>query len=315
MKSSSKGILFDFILLGARKCASTSLYAALRSHPEVCLPYDKEIDLFGEDELYQLGADFWRTYYPSNLGHPQSLLTGNCHTCYLYHPKVSERLWQHNSALKLIVTIREPVARARSDYFYYVRQGLEKRTFKEAITQQLAHDNLQELNLSTTDRYVSSGLYMDHLLRYIELFGRDRILIVFAEDLAAQPEACLSEVFRFLNIEESFIPPPSVLKLNKSSASILPSVTRGLRQLRMLPNRRTKVLVRNLLGYSMLLGVKQTYDKLEGMLLRPTSFDAKEQDVERLLQEYYQEEIRRVKELIGRIPEKWEARLNTEVTS
>lgn len=313
LETSSKSIMFDFILLGARKCASTSLYAALRSHPEVCLPYDKEIDLFGEDEAYRLGEEFWRTYYHSNPDPVKTLITGNCHTCYLYHPKVPERLRRHNSALKLIVTIREPVARAKSDYFFYKRLGMERRTFREAITQQLALGNKKELSSAITDRYVLSGLYTDHLLRYIELFGKDQLLIVFAEDLARQPNESLTKVFQFLNIESSFTPPQSTLNLNKASQSIFPSMSLGLRQFRMLPNRRTKVLARHLLGYSMMLGVKRSYDKLEQMLLRPPNFKSEDQDIERILQEYYQDEMTRVKELIGRLPEQWEARLTTEV--
>ncbi|WP_447971893.1 sulfotransferase domain-containing protein [Nitrospira sp. M1] len=301
---------FDFILLGARKCATTSLYAALRTHPELCLPYDKEIDLFAEEEAYTLGETHWRSYYQNDWDPAKTLKIGNCHTCYLYHPQVPDRLKQHNDSLKLIVTIREPIARAKSDYIYHKRLGLERRTFKEAITQQLEGHNLS--NPSFTDRYLFSGLYSDHISQYLQTFGKEQVQIIFFEDLARQPNEWLQKVFQFLDIDTSFIPPSESMSKNKASLPIIPSLSRALIQFRLLPNRRTKSLIRQLFGNTLLVNMKQSLDKFEKSLLRPSSHDLIGQEMDKILQEYYHEEIIKIKELMsGRLPEQWEACLTS----
>lgn len=206
-----------FFILGAGKAGSTSLHYYLSQHPQILMSEPKEPTFFRLE--YERGLDFyWSRYYGAWAGQRQ---VGDGDPRNLPLPFVSARIARSIPDARFVVLCRNPVERAVSNWWQNTRSGIERRSFDEAM-----HANLERLEkgplfvdeaaarlyarifaeggpqaLVTYAAYVDSGHYAEHIERYAGLFGRDRVKVVFFEDLARDAEAATAEVVRFLGLE------------------------------------------------------------------------------------------------------------------
>jgi sulfotransferase family protein len=213
----------DFIVIGAQKCGTTSLFEYLRRHPQLCLPAGKEAPFFSHDTQWSLG---WDTYVRRNFGTaPNDRLWGTVSPHYmvgsLYEPAerrslldsdrpeaiVPQRIQQHSSDAKLIAILRDPVERARSHHRMEMFRGAEIRPFDDATAELLRPDALALARQAPTETtsYITTGEYGRILAPYHELFSRDQILVCFTSDLLHRTAAVVEAVFRFLGVK-SFVP-------------------------------------------------------------------------------------------------------------
>lgn len=174
--------LIDFLGIGPPKTGTTWLHACLFGHPELCLPKRKETYFF--DRYYGRGVDWYRRQFKCAPG----VLRGEIGASYFGSVEALERIHQHNSECKIIVNLRDPVARAFSFYLHYRRKGTVRGGFLQG---------LEEL-----PRIFESSRYEVLLPRWVERFGRDRILIILLQDVAECPEEELRRVHRFLEVGE-----------------------------------------------------------------------------------------------------------------
>ena len=99
----------DFLIIGAQKCGTSSMFAYLNQHPQMKLPDVKEIHFF--DLNYSNGLDWYTSHFPpASLSH--RMVTGEASPYYLFHPHVPERVRLHCPDVKLVVMLRNPVDRA-----------------------------------------------------------------------------------------------------------------------------------------------------------------------------------------------------------
>lgn len=195
-----------FLIIGAQKCGTTSLYSYLTQHPQVQAANQKEVHFF--DLNYHLGVE-WYTAQLGEIARPNGLC-GEASPYYLFHPQVPARVHQHFPQVKLIVLLRNPVERAISHYYHEVKLGYETLSLEAAISQE--GDRLQgELEkLQTTPTYysynhqhytyLSRGLYLQQLQRWMAFFPKDKFLILKSEDFWAKPDRTLAEVLEFLQL-------------------------------------------------------------------------------------------------------------------
>ncbi len=191
----------DFVVLGAQKSASTFLQDQLAQHPQIEIAAG-ETRVF-EDPFYSPEAlsDLSRLF--ADKAH--TLLRGIKRPDYLAHAEVPPRLGAHLPDAKLLVVLREPIARAVSAYFHYVRHGFAPlRPVDEAFSALLADEWGERWPRSR--EILDYGLYGKHLLRYHEFFPAEQLLIFDQEPLTREPEQSLVRAFRFLGVEESFRP-------------------------------------------------------------------------------------------------------------
>lgn len=190
----------DFVIIGAQKAASTLLLRALRQHPEAWLPF-KENPFF-RDPVYDHAAldDFAAEF----AGHPEKRLGFKCPD-YLGRPEVPQRLHTDLSEPHLIVCLRNPVQRALAAYFWKVRWGLVPVLPAEVGLTRVLDGDFQDRDPSVGD-ILDWGLYSQHLSRYLEFFPRDKILILFDDDLHSDPEGVLRRTHEFLGISPDVIP-------------------------------------------------------------------------------------------------------------
>jgi hypothetical protein len=217
-------VLPDFLLIGAAKCGTTSLFDVICLHPLVARPTTqgrprKELLFF--DYNFHRGADWYRQHFPLEQErrefareHGRPFLTGEATASYLTSYWVPDRVRQVVPDVKLIVTLRNPVDRAYSAFQMSRRERLEQcETFEEAIA--LEDERLAgELARVHGDprynpplppplgywSYLHRSRYAEHVARWLEVFPREQILFLRFEDLAADPSRALEEVHAFLGL-------------------------------------------------------------------------------------------------------------------
>ena len=203
----------DFLIIGAQKCGTTSLYNYLTRHPHILPASQKEVHFF--DFNYSKGLDWYRSQFPK-MPSKQGFLTGEASPYYLFHPLTPERVRLHFPEVKLIVLLRNPVARAWSQYHHEVRLGFENLSFEEA----LAAENKRiagEIERMRSDEnyysynhqhytYLSRGIYVEQLKAWMELFPREQFLILESEAFFANTGATVAETMAFLEISPDVSP-------------------------------------------------------------------------------------------------------------
>lgn len=237
-------LLPDFLILGAQRCGTSSLYRYLGRHPWVSPSLRKEVDYFST--RYAEGESWYRAHFPLRASRRIARLAGRrlvsfeASVDYLLHPLAAARAAATVPDAKLIVMVRDPVERAWSHWRHMVRLGLEDLDFASAIeceVQRLAGE--MERAAREPERrpkallrysYQLRGRYARHLEPWLEHFPRRQVRVVRAEDLFAQPAATYAEILRFLELppdeQQSFpnysyarspagrdVPPPPVAAL------------------------------------------------------------------------------------------------------
>lgn len=214
----------DFIVIGAQKCGTTSLFEYLRRHPQLCLPAGKEAPFFSHDDRWSLG---WDVYVGRNFGFARpDRLWGTVTPQYMfgsvYEPGdcerlmavdrpeaiVPERIHQHSADVKLVAVLRDPVARAQSHYRMEVMRGSESRPFDEAVTELLEPETLELTRRGPTETtsYLTTGEYGRILAPYYELFGPAQMFVCFTADLEKRAAETVRSVLRFLGVAPDVLP-------------------------------------------------------------------------------------------------------------
>ncbi len=200
-------LLPSFLIIGAQRAATTSLFTNIRRHPEVIGPRSadtsvawwKELHFF--DENFWRGTDWYRAFFPlevrrrtlRRLG--RELACGEATPYYLFHPAVPERVKETLPDVRLIALLRNPVERAYSHYQLMRLTGREKLSFAEAIDAEerrvrgAGEELLRDMPSARKQgnrrhhehrhrAYVGRGLYAEQLERWFEHFPREQLLVL-----------------------------------------------------------------------------------------------------------------------------------------
>ncbi|OGL47144.1 MAG: hypothetical protein A2W05_03565 [Candidatus Schekmanbacteria bacterium RBG_16_38_10] len=209
-------LLPDFIIIGAQKCGTTTLYNNLIKHPYVIPALRKEIHFF--DLYYEKGVTWYQAHFPSHLYKSyflkiyKNFITGEATPYYIFHPLSPERTFEIVPKVKLIVLLRNPVDRAYSHYQYSVRMGHENLSFEDAIQNEMERmNNEREIIYNNCNNYsfnhqhfsyLSRGIYIEQLRRWHHYFPRDQILILKSEEFYLDPSSVFKHVYNFLNLPD-----------------------------------------------------------------------------------------------------------------
>lgn len=189
----------NFIIIGVAKCGTTSLFNYLSKHPQVLVPNTKEIDFYSRG--FEKGMDWYLSQFPSLAGRPE-FITGEASVSYFYAEKADERIFDSTQNTKFIVLLRNPVDRAISWYYYRVKRLQENRNISEAIGSDLErYKTIKAEHLLYHSGYLSPGLYVYKLRRWMNLFDRDRFLILESENFYQNTAVVMDRVYDFLSLE------------------------------------------------------------------------------------------------------------------
>lgn len=158
-----------FIGIGAQKTASTWLYGVLQQCPDVVLSDDKEIDFFSY--FFDRGYEWYERFFTKDR---PSIHRGEISPSYFIHPAAAERAFEYNPDLQILVTLRDPIARAYSNHLHEVRKG------------HISGENLIfETALKNNPLYLDQSMYTAHLKRWFDVFPKNQIHVYFQEEIFA----------------------------------------------------------------------------------------------------------------------------------
>ena len=222
----------DFIVIGAQKSGTTSLFQYLRRHPEVFIPIEKEVPYFSHDPAVHTVE--WATYI-GNIARKAAraapdaahlnrkwctvtphygvggvweamdgLADGNGYDERTVPRRIRERL----PDVRLIAILRDPVERAVSHHRMLVRRGVEKRTLDEAIDELLRPEALEHSRRHPGEQtgYIVWGEYGRILSGYFDAFDREQMLVVFTDELERDSSQLLRRIQDFIGVSADFQP-------------------------------------------------------------------------------------------------------------
>jgi hypothetical protein len=215
MATSSIRILPDFIIIGSSKSGTWAIHNYLLQHPDIDYSA-RNIHFF--EYAYSNKISWYKSHFPTKLYkslvesiHKRKCLMSEHTSTYLHHPLIPQRVKDGIPDVKLIVSLRNPIDRAYSNYHMFVRIGTEKRTFEDAVFSELKrieiikeNDNFQIKNPNFSNcvesNYLRHGTYVDKLENWLKSFRREQFCIVENKDLSKNPQQVLDKIFEFLNV-------------------------------------------------------------------------------------------------------------------
>lgn len=189
----------DFLVLGGMRCGSTTLYNVLSKHPQVFMPKQKELHFF--DGYNPDIADDLIAYKQLFKESEEKQLCGEVTPDYLTTPGAFERISETFNELKVVVILREPVARLCSHYMMSLAAGFEVLSFGEAIDIEQKRMSCRDKIADIFHSYRERSTYLPQLKKYAERFGQENLHIVIMEEFDANPEKELSDLWGFLRVE------------------------------------------------------------------------------------------------------------------
>ncbi|QGQ44715.1 sulfotransferase domain-containing protein [Metabacillus sediminilitoris] len=196
IKSKKAGDFPDFLIIGAQKCGTTSLYNYLIKHPEILEASRKEIHFF--DNNYNKGIEWYKKQFPLETRRKQGYITGEATPKYIYDPNVPQRVYHYMPNVKLIVLLRNPVDRAYSNYHMDINKKLPELLRNESINDYISFEEALEVDIGQI--YMKRGMYADQLERWLKFFPKSQMLILQSEQFFSNPLKTLKEVQRFLGV-------------------------------------------------------------------------------------------------------------------
>jgi len=217
-------MLPDFIIIGAAKSGTTTLYGSLAEHPFVrpCSTTDphflktKEVHYF--DYGFYRGEDWYRSHFPLRSDaaqftreHGRPFLTGEGSPSYISHLWAPKRIRERLPEVKLIAVFRSPVDRAYSQFQMSRKEGVEPlESFEEAVDREDERLRPEVERMAASPRYnswdfgcwsyLARSRYAEQVERWLEHFPGEQILFLKAEDLFEEPQEVLDRVHEFLGL-------------------------------------------------------------------------------------------------------------------
>ncbi len=194
-------MLPDFIIIGAMKAGTTSLYRYLASHPDVVASDEKETDFFRSKKRAAGGADAYGRLFTGPGAH--AFEASPNYTKRHRFRGVPQRMHAVAPDARLIYLLRDPVERAVSHYRHSIRKGRETRPFAEAIREPDNH-------------YVQTSRYHYQLRAFLKHYDESRILLVESEKLRDDTRGTLDAISTFLGLAPTYDPRTLKTKFHQS---------------------------------------------------------------------------------------------------
>lgn len=200
-------MLPNFIIVGAPKAGTTSLYHYLSGHPQVFMSTPKEVNYFSHEEIeaQNLYYDYFKVdnqdeYEQLFEAASDEMAIGEANVSYLFYPETPAKIKKIIPDCKIIIILRDPVERGFSHYLMDYRLGLVKLPYDEIIYKQSDHKHIDLYY----QQYVELGLYYEQVKRYLDIFGPDQIKIYLTEELRENIAEVIRDLYRFLDLDDKY---------------------------------------------------------------------------------------------------------------
>lgn len=210
-----KRSLPHFVIIGAQKSGTSSLYSYLSQHPQLLPSKNKEVHFFDgglnpQDDNFQKGVKWYRHHFPTKQELGNNRKTFEASPLYIFNPLVPQRMTKIIPDTKIILLLRNPTERAISQYFHEKRLGFEPLAIFDALKaeEQRIESVIKEKDYKhhhfIHSTYKSRGLYKEQIDRYTKYFSAEQMLIINSHDLFNDTNKILERVFAFVGVDVGF---------------------------------------------------------------------------------------------------------------
>jgi len=294
-KSKLTPIWPNFFIVGAPRCATTTLYEYLNQTPDVFMSPIKEPNFFSVSinpkiKLANMIRDKQK-YLNLFKNVTNERAIGEASPTYLWDPKTPELIHKTIPDARIIMILRNPVERAFSHYLLLVSLGAETSSFFESLKKSL--DAYQDYS----GRILESGLYYEQVKRYYEIFDPSKIKVLIFEEFISDTQNKVKEVLDFLEVPSN--PPNSITEVH--NAFKLP---RGKLATTIISNRPFRRMVKGLISENAKPLIKKIFTKESPKpILSP--------DERKFLNKYYAKDVKKLQDYLQR-PLPWKINQDTE---
>jgi hypothetical protein len=196
----------SFFIVGAPKAGTTALHAYLAAHPQVCMSKVKEPNFFSYDAIAKQKL-YYQHKSTTNLNaylnlfecDKQAKISGEGSVSYLFYECVAEKIKAFNADAKIIISLRNPVARAVSHYQMDFSLGLVPFSFDQIVSNGANHPK----SGIYFQQYILLSDYLPQIERYLNVYTQKDVLFILHEELTKNPTSVLEKLSNFLDIHYS----------------------------------------------------------------------------------------------------------------
>lgn len=287
-------MLPNFIIVGAPKAGTTSLYHYLSEHPEVFMSDPKEVNYFSNEEIEAQGL-YYQDFKAKNLSEYQKLFVGadtqkavgEGSVSYLFYPKTPGKIKAAIPDVKIIILLRNPVERGYSHYLMDYRMGLTDLSYEEIVYKTGKHKNIDLYY----QQFVELGMYYEQVKRYLDLFGEQQVKIYLQEDLRTESEKVISDLYEFLGIDASHM-----IDTTKEHNSFSMPKNKFIHKLYV--SHTIRFIVKTIFSNTL-------KEKFKNLFFERKKKPKLEKKLKEYLRELYSEDIKKLEQLIGRDLSAW----------
>jgi hypothetical protein len=282
----------DFLCVGAEKSGTTWIAEMLRQHPQIFIPFQKELHYFNRKFVEDPSLENYHFYKPLEWylsffapARPEQVKGEVCPS-YLWDDSAPRRIYEVTSDVKIFMILRDPVERTFSTYRYYIQKGI------------IRPGKLPDILVKYKNLLLDRSAYFSQVKRYFDLFPREQLKVYFFDDLRRDPASLLREIEHFLQVEE-FLPPNVADAIYVTGEPASAEFNRLLARLRHWARRN---LPPKVIDWSRRVGIAQGVEmlrKLNRSRTRPSFKEAVSEDVRKWLQEYFRKDVEQLEELLG----------------
>lgn len=284
----------NLFIVGVARGGTTSLAECLDQHPDVFMSPVKEPHFFTRYHPDGLAVTDDETAYLKLFRQgSEAEYRGEATTAYFWDAASAEAIRDASPDARIVISLREPVSRAYSEYLLLRRSTHERRaSFPAAVAEEMALTD-GERDDHPQHNYVARGRYADGVARFFDTFGRERVHILFFEEFVAKPRAELRALYEFLGLDPEWAERADLTVRNQGG------IARNKLAGKLLYSPPARIVGRSLIPESARAWV-------EGALMRPVTPDSEVAKARRLLEQVYMTDQRHLRRLLGR-PVPWQA--------
>ena len=208
----------NFLIIGAHKAGTTSLYQYLKQHPQIFMSAVKEPHFFSfmghplnfndpgfnPTKLQTVASiDDYQALF-QDVGDAEAI--GEASPSYLYVAQSASNIYQYLPKVKIIAILRNPVDRAYSNFLHCRAREHGREPLGDFLEALQAEPMRTRDNWSPLWHYQQMGFYYQQLQRYYKQFPKEQIRMYLYDDLLSNPEALLQDMFQFLQVNTKFMP-------------------------------------------------------------------------------------------------------------
>ncbi len=204
---SQAGRLPDFIIIGAMRAGTTTLWTYLNEHPDIYMAKKKEIGYFSDPKYQNLDLSWYTDLFSEARDNQLCAEASTVYSRWPNYGNVAERIYNKCPNIKLIYVLRNPIERAHSHYAYGIQEGKGPATF--------------DLAIQNSNFYLDPGFYFEQIKQYLNYFSQDQIHCILHEDLVNDTNQTLIKTQEYLGLRITQLAKQSDYKVNSRGDRLL----------------------------------------------------------------------------------------------